>query len=66
MPAPPRQTAGYLGPDRVSVGPEYLALRPSTRGDLVLPHGIGIHGLILLAVPAVLLARTRLAPVRQR
>jgi hypothetical protein len=56
----------YLGPSASTVGPEYLLLRPSTDGgDLVLLHAIGIHGLILLAVPAVLLARTAMAPVRQ-
>jgi hypothetical protein len=60
------RTAGYLGPSPATVGPEYLVLRPATRGgDLLLPHGIGIHGLILLAVPAVLLARTATAPARQ-
>ena len=59
------RTAGYLGPSPATVGPEYLILRPATRGgDLLLPHGIGIHGLILLAVPAVLLARTAMAPAR--
>ena len=45
-------------------------LRPATAGgDLVLPHAVGVHGMLLLAVPAVLLAgktlaaRTRLALV---
>lgn len=60
-----RQTAGYLGPDRATVGPEYLMLRPATRGgDLILLHAIAVHGLILLAVPGVLLART--ATIRGR
>lgn len=53
------RTAGYLGPDAATVGPELLLIRPATMGgDLVLPHAIGVHGLTLLAVPAVLLART--------
>lgn len=61
-----RQTAAYLGPDAATVGPQYLLLRPDTRGgDLVLPHVIGIHGLLLLAVPALLLARTGMAARRQ-
>jgi hypothetical protein len=48
------------------VGPEYGLLRPGTRGgDLVAPHVIGIHGLVLLAVPAVLLARSAMSRVRQ-
>jgi hypothetical protein len=60
------RTAGYLGPDRATVGPEYLMLRPATRGgDLVLLHAIGIHGLVLLAVPAILLARTAVSRRRQ-
>lgn len=58
------RTAGYLGPDAATVGRELLLIRPSTRGgDLVLLHAIGVHGLVLLAVPAVLLARTAM-PVR--
>lgn len=61
-----RQTAAYLGPDAATVGPEYGLLRPGTRGgDLVAPHVIGIHGLVLLAVPAVLLARSAMSRVRQ-
>jgi hypothetical protein len=57
-----RQATGYLGPDAATLGKEYLLLRPFTRGgDLVLPHAIGVHGLLLLAVPAVLLARTSAA-----
>jgi hypothetical protein len=60
------QTAGYLGPDAATLGQQYLLLRPHTLGgDLVLPHAIGIHGLVLLAVPAVLLARTAMPPARQ-
>ncbi len=61
-----RQTAAYLGSDAATVGPEYLLLRPATAGgDLVLLHAIGIHGLVLLAVPAVLLARTTMTRSRQ-
>ncbi|HEY6423298.1 MAG TPA: hypothetical protein VIY28_08670 [Pseudonocardiaceae bacterium] len=61
-----RRTAGYLGPDAATVGREYLLLRPATHGgDLVTLHGIGIHGLVLLAVPAVLLARTAMTRVHQ-
>jgi len=60
------RTGGYLGPAPATVGPEYLLLRPATQGgDLVAPHAIGVHGLTLLAVPAVLLARTG-RPPRQR
>jgi hypothetical protein len=60
------RSAAYLGPDRSTVGPEYLLLRPATRGgDLVLPHAIGVHGLVLLAVPAVLLTGTGLSAARQ-
>ncbi len=60
------RTAAYLGPDLATVGPEYLLLRPATRGgDLVLPHAIGVHGLVLLAVPAVLLTGTALSRARQ-
>ena len=58
--------SAYLGPDAATVGPEFLLIRPATQGgDLVLPHAIGVHGLILLAVPAVLLARSA-RPARQR
>jgi hypothetical protein len=61
-----RQTADYLGPDAATVGPQYGLLRPATQGgDLVAPHIIGIHGLVLLAVPAVLLARTAMTRARQ-
>jgi hypothetical protein len=60
------RTAAYLGPSPETVGPQYLLLRPATQGgDLVLPHAIGVHGLLLLAVPALLLARTPMAPARQ-
>src|SRR5262249_55238566 len=60
------RTAAYLGPSPVTIGQEYLLLRPSTRGgDLVLLHAIGVHGLILLAVPALVLARTSMPPARQ-
>jgi hypothetical protein len=60
------RTAAYLGPDAATVGPDYLVLRPDTRGgDLLLPHAIGVHGLILLAVPAILLARTGMVAARQ-
>jgi len=56
------RTAGYLGPDPATVGRQYPLIRPDTAGgDLVLPHAIGVHGLILLAVPAILLARTAAA-----
>ncbi|MGB8960537.1 MAG: hypothetical protein WCC38_01075 [Pseudonocardiaceae bacterium] len=61
-----RQTAAYLGPDAATVGPQYGLLRPATQGgDLVAPHIVGIHGLVLLAVPAVLLARTAMTRARQ-
>ncbi len=60
------QASGYLGPDAATVGPQYLMVRPSTRGgDLVLVHAIAVHGLVLLAVPSVLLARTAISAVRQ-
>lgn len=60
------RTAAYLGPDLATVGPDYLLVRPATRGgDLVLPHAIGVHGLVLLAVPAVLLARTGVPAARR-
>ena len=62
----PSRAGGYLGPDAATVGPEYLLLRPETAGgDLVLPHAVGVHGLVLLAVPAVLAARTALDRRRQ-
>jgi hypothetical protein len=60
------RTSAYLGPSPETVGPQYLLLRPSTAGgDLVLLHAIGIHGLLLLAAPAVLLAQTAMPPRRQ-
>src|SRR5262249_10062130 len=60
------RTSGYLGPDAATVGPQYLLLRPATRGgDLVWLHGIGVHGLVLLGVPAVLLSRTAVPAARQ-
>src|SRR6185295_2636633 len=60
------RAAAYLGPDAATVGPDYLVLRPATQGgDLLLPHAIGVHGLILLAVPAILLARTAVPATRQ-
>jgi len=60
------RTAAYLGPDPATVGREYPLIRPGTAGgDLVLPHAIGVHGLILLAVPAILLARTATAHQRR-
>jgi hypothetical protein len=60
--------SGYLGPSAAAVGQDYGLIRPSTAGgDLLLPHAIGVHGLVLLAVPAVLLARTGVAErVRRR
>ncbi|HEY3108977.1 MAG TPA: hypothetical protein VGL23_09505 [Chloroflexota bacterium] len=61
-----QRASAYLGPSAATVGPEYLLLRPFTDGgDLVLLHAIGIHGLALLAVPAVLLAGTAMPPARQ-
>jgi hypothetical protein len=60
------RAAAYLGPDPATVGHEYVLLRPHTRGgDLVLLHAIGVHGLALLALPAVLLTRTALPATRQ-
>jgi hypothetical protein len=60
------RSSAYLGPDAATVGPDYLLLRPATRGgDLLLPHAIGVHGLVLLAVPAILLARTAMPAARQ-
>lgn len=57
---------GYVGPPPSVVGKEYLLLHPDTQGgDLVLLHAIGIHGLLLLTVPAHLLHRSRL-PERSR
>ena len=60
------RTAAYLGPDGSTIGPEFLLIRPATDGgDLVLPHAIGVHGLVLLAVPAALLHRTGMTARRQ-
>jgi hypothetical protein len=53
---------GYLGPSSSTVGPEYVLLRPRTEGgDLVLLHAIGVHGMPLLTLPALLLARAPMA-----
>lgn len=53
------RTGAYLGPDAATVGPDFAGFRPATAGgDLVLPHAIGVHGLLLLAVPALLLTAT--------
>lgn len=53
------RTGAYFGPDAATVGPDLAGFRPATAGgDLVLPHAIGVHGLLLLAVPAVLLVGT--------
>ncbi|GLZ47708.1 hypothetical protein Acsp06_38930 [Actinomycetospora sp. NBRC 106375] len=55
------RSGAYFGPDTATVGPDLAGFRPATAGgDLVLPHAIGVHGLLLLAVPAVLLAGTAL------
>ncbi|MHC1559668.1 hypothetical protein ACR9E3_11965 [Actinomycetospora sp. C-140] len=55
------RSGAYFGPDAATVGPDLAGFRPATAGgDLVLPHAIGVHGLLLLAVPAVLLAGTAL------
>jgi hypothetical protein len=60
------RTAGYLGPSLATVGADYLLIKPATSGgDLVLLHAIGVHGLVLLAVPAVLLGRTAMPPAHQ-
>ncbi|NUR06284.1 MAG: hypothetical protein HOQ22_07585 [Nocardioidaceae bacterium] len=57
---------GYLGPSAATVGHQYLLLRPHTSGgDLVLLHAVGVHGMLLLTVPAVLLARAGV-PERRR
>jgi hypothetical protein len=59
---------GYAGPSAANVGREYVLLRPYTHGgDLVLLHAIGVHGLLLVTAPALLLERSRLAePARFR
>lgn len=62
------EQTGYMGPSASQVGHEYLLLRPHTDGgDLVLLHAIGIHGLVLVTIPAAMLAMTRTAePARRR
>jgi len=61
-----RPQVGYMGPPPSVVGPEHLLLRLHTAGgDLVLLHAIGVHGLPLLALPAVLLGRSRLGEKRR-
>lgn len=53
---------GYVGPPPSVVGRDVLLVHVHTQGgDLVSLHAIGVHGLPLLAVPAILLTRTRLA-----
>jgi hypothetical protein len=54
-------TGAYLGPTAATVGPDHLGFRPATAGgDLILPHAVAVHGLVLLTLPALLLARTSL------
>ena len=61
-----RPQVGYLGPNAGTVGHEYVLLRPHTDGgDLVLLHAIGVHGLVLLTLPALALTRSR-RPERER
>jgi hypothetical protein len=61
-----RPQVGYVGPSPSVVGPEHLLLRLHTAGgDLVLLHAIGVHGLPLLSLPALLLSRTRLGERRR-
>jgi hypothetical protein len=61
-----RPQVGYLGPPPSVVGPEHLLLRLHTAGgDLVLLHAIGVHGLPLLALPAILLGRSGLSERRR-
>jgi hypothetical protein len=58
---------GYLGPTPAQVGHEYVLLRPDTAGgDLVLLHAVGIHGLVLVTIPAALLAMTTVPEVWRR
>jgi hypothetical protein len=53
-----RKQVGYIGPPASVVGPEHLLLRLQTSGgDLVLLHAIGVHGLPLVTLPALLLSR---------
>jgi hypothetical protein len=53
---------GYVGPPPSVVGHDVLLVHVHTQGgDLVSLHAIGVHGLPLLALPAILLTRTRLA-----
>lgn len=48
---------GYAGPPASVVGREVLSFRPHTQGgDLVLLHAVGVHGLVLLGLPAMALA----------
>jgi hypothetical protein len=57
-----RPQHGYMGPSSSTVGPQYVLLRPRTDGgDLVLLHAIGVHGMPLLTLPALLLARAPIA-----
>jgi hypothetical protein len=52
-----RKQVGYIGPSPSVVGPEHLLLRLHTAGgDLVLLHAIGVHGLPLVTLPALLLS----------
>jgi hypothetical protein len=57
---------GYMGPSAAAVGHEYLLLRLHTDGgDLVLLHAVGVHGMVLLTLPALMLARSGLAERRR-
>ena len=59
--------SGYLGPTPAQVGHEYVLLRPDTDGgDLVLLHAIGIQGLVLVTIPAALLAMTAVPELWRR
>lgn len=56
----------YLGPPESVVGTEWLSFRAHTDGgDLVLLHAIGVHGLVLLGLPAMLLTRSGLPAAAQ-
>jgi hypothetical protein len=58
--------SGYMGPPAATVGPEHVLLRPRTDGgDLVLLHAIAVHGMPLLTLPALLLARAQIAEPRR-